>query len=67
MTDAEIIQMIKAALELMPNLLFALVAIWYLARQNQRALEVMHQTNERQFELLSRLCQKCVEANHDHG
>jgi hypothetical protein len=42
-----------------PNLIFAAIAIYYLAKQNQRALEAMTTNSERQFALLEKLCARC--------
>lgn len=59
----ELIQpVLKLVIEQTPNLVFAAVAIYYLAKQNARAIDAMSRSNERQFALLERLCTRCVDS-----
>ena len=52
---------LDVAIQQVPNLLFAVLAFYYLARQNARQLEAMNQLSERQFELIIRLCSRCLD------
>lgn len=49
----------KLIIEQTPNLIFAGIAIYYLAKQNARAIEAMTHNSDRQFALLEKLCSRC--------
>lgn len=55
----EIATVLDTVIRQAPNLMFAAIAIYYLAKQNQRALEAMTTNSERQFALLEKLCARC--------
>lgn len=57
----EIIAALDVAIKQAPNLLFALLAFAYLARQNNAVLSTMREVNERQFELIQKLCSQCLQ------
>jgi hypothetical protein len=52
---------LDTALKQAPNLMFAVLAFYYLTRQNARQLEAMNRLSERQFELIIRLCSRCLD------
>jgi hypothetical protein len=51
---------IKLTIEQAPNMLFAVLVFVYLARQNNAVLDTMRAINERQFELIQKLCSQCL-------
>lgn len=61
----ELIVAIDIVVKQFPNLLFALLAFAYLVRQNNASLEAMREITERQFELINRLCSKCLQESED--
>jgi hypothetical protein len=57
----DLLPALDVAIKQAPNLLFAILAFYYLARQNARQLEAMNHLSERQFELIIRLCSRCLD------
>lgn len=55
----EMSQILDIIIKQTPNLIFAAIAIYYLAKQNARALEAMAHNSDRQFALLEKLCSRC--------
>lgn len=51
--------LLQLLVEQAPNLVFAGIAIYYLAKQNARALEAMTSQSDKQFALLEKLCARC--------
>lgn len=57
----EISAILDVVIKQMPNMLFAAVAIYYLVKQNQRAIDAITHTSDRQFELLEKMCMRCTD------
>lgn len=54
-------ELAKSLLAQLPNMGIALLSLAYLARQNERALMVMQTQIDRQFSLLEKMCNRCID------
>lgn len=54
-------EIVATLINQLPNMAIALLALAYLARQNDKVVDKMSLQNDRLFVLLEKLCAGCIE------